>query len=172
MTDADRLLEKTHAISGVLEEEAQQSDALGALTDRTLAALRSGDFFALMVPKCLGGAEASPVAAIKVVEALSRANGSAGWVVMAVGLATGTAAAFLENSAIEEIFTGETIPIIAGHGGANGTAVVEGNGFRLKGTGATAAVSSTRPLSIPAPLSWKMVRPGAGRMKIRRFASS
>jgi alkylation response protein AidB-like acyl-CoA dehydrogenase len=52
---------------------------------------------------------------------------------MAVGLATGTAAAFLEESAIEEIFASETIPIIAGHGGANGSAVVEGNGFRLKG---------------------------------------
>lgn len=134
MTDADKLLKKAQAISGMLEEEAQQSDALGALTDRTLTALRSGDFFALMVPKCLGGVEASPVGAIKVIEALSRANGSTGWVVMAVGLATGTAAAFLEDAAVAEIFTGETVPIIAGHGGPNGTAVVEGNGFRLKGS--------------------------------------
>jgi indole-3-acetate monooxygenase len=134
MADVKEMLEKTQAISSVLEEEAQQGDALGALTDRTIAALRSGDFFSLMVPKSLGGMEASPVAAIKIVEALSRANGSAGWVVMAVGLATGTAAAFLSESAIEEIFADGSVPIIAGHGGANGTAVVEGNGFRLKGS--------------------------------------
>ena len=134
MTDANELLEKARAISGVLEEEAQESDALGALTDRSIAALRSGDFFALMVPECLGGVEASPVAAMKIVETLSHANGSAGWVVMAIGLATGTAAAFLDNSAIEEIFAGDAVPIIAGHGGANGTAIVEGNGFRLKGS--------------------------------------
>jgi hypothetical protein len=38
-----------------------------------------------MVRKCLGGVEASPVAAIKIVET-RHANGSAGWVVMAIGL--------------------------------------------------------------------------------------
>src|SRR5580704_2937528 len=108
MSDADELVEKANAISSVLEEEAQQSDALGALTDRTLAALRGGDFFGLMIPKCLGGIEASPVTAIKTIEALSRANGSAGWVVMAAGLATGTAAAFLDDSAIDEIFSGSS----------------------------------------------------------------
>src|ERR1700691_6073463 len=93
MTDADELVEKANAISRVLEEEAQQSDALGALTDRTLAALRGGDFFGLMVPKCLGGIEASPVTAIKTIEALSRANGSVGWVVMAGGACNCHAAA-------------------------------------------------------------------------------
>jgi alkylation response protein AidB-like acyl-CoA dehydrogenase len=40
----------------------------------------------------------------------------------------------LDDSAVDEIFSGETLPIIAGHGGANGSAVVEGNGFRLKGS--------------------------------------
>jgi indole-3-acetate monooxygenase len=134
MANTDELLEKAQLLADVLDEDAERCDALGALTDRTLAALRSGDFFALLVPDCLGGAEASPVAALRIIETLCRANGSAGWVVMAAGLATGAAGAFLEQSAIEQIFAGETVPIIAGHGGPNGTAAVEGNGYRLSGS--------------------------------------
>lgn len=130
---ASALLEKTHAIASLLREEAAHGDAAGALTDRTMTALRSGDFFTLMAPRCIGGAEATPVEALQVIEALSHADGSTGWVVMAAGLCIGTAAAFLDDAAVSEIFAGGPIPIIAGHGGANGTAIVERGGYRLSG---------------------------------------
>jgi indole-3-acetate monooxygenase len=130
---ASALLEKALALSDLITAEAPAGDARGALTDRTIAALRSGDFFALMLPECFGGAEASPVAALRVIAELSRADGSTGWVVMAAGLCIGTGAAFLGDAAAEEIFAGKTVPIIAGHGGPNGKAIVEGNGFRLSG---------------------------------------
>jgi indole-3-acetate monooxygenase len=45
----------------------------------------------------------------------------------------GTAAAFLDDAAVGEIFGGGALPIIAGHGGANGTAIVERDGYRLSG---------------------------------------
>ena len=130
---ASLLLEKARAIAPLLREEAARGDAAGALTERTMAALRGGDFFALMSPHCVGGAEAAPVEALQVIEALSHADGSTGWVVMAAGLCIGTAAAFLEDGAVSEIFAGGPIPIIAGHGGANGTAIVERGGYRLSG---------------------------------------
>jgi indole-3-acetate monooxygenase len=130
---AQALLEKARSLAGLLEDEAAAGDARGALTDRTIAALRSGDFFSLLLPECLGGAEANPIAALRVIEELSRADGSSGWVVMAAGLCIGTGAAFLGDAAVKEIFAGPIVPIIAGHGGPNGTAVVAGNGFRLSG---------------------------------------
>ena len=130
---ADALLEKARSLFDRLSNEAAAGDARGALTDRTIAALRSGDFFALMLPECFGGVEANPVAALRVIEELSRADGSTGWVFMAAQLCIGTGAAFLGESAAEEIFGSDTVPIIAGHGGPNGTAIVEGNGFRLHG---------------------------------------
>jgi len=130
---ASALLERARAIAGLLQDEAAQGDVNGALTERTMAALRSGGFFALTAPACLGGAEAAPVAALQIIEELSRADGSTGWVVMAAGLCIGTAAAFLDDVAVGEIFGGGAIPIIAGHGGPNGTAVVERDGFRLSG---------------------------------------
>jgi len=127
------LLEKARSLAGLLGEESAHGEAAGALTDRTMAALRSGDFFSLMVPECCGGAEANPAEALHIIEELSHADGSTGWVVMAAGLCTGTAAAFLDDEAVREIFAGGSIPIIAGHGGPNGTAIVERNGFRLSG---------------------------------------
>ena len=92
---ATALLTKAQSLSDLLSKEAAAGDARGALTDRTMAALRSGDFFSLMLPECFGGAEANPIAALRVIEELSRADGSTGWVVMAAGLCIGTGAAFL-----------------------------------------------------------------------------
>ena len=127
------LCEKARSLAGLLREEAAQGEAQGALTERTMAALRSGDFFSLMLPRCLGGAEAAPVEALQTIVELSIADGSTGWVVMAAGLCIGTAAAFLDDAAVGDIFAPGAIPIIAGHGGPNGTAIVERNGFRLSG---------------------------------------
>ena len=131
---ADALLEKARSLFDLLSKEAAAGDARGALTERTIAALRSGDFFALMLPECFGGVEANPIAALRVIEELSRADGSTGWVFMAAQLCIGTGAAFLGDSAAKEIFGGDTVPIIAGHGGPNGTAIIEGGGFRLSGS--------------------------------------
>ena len=130
---AQQLLDKARAIAGLLRDEAAAGDVGGALTERTIAALRGGDFFSLMLPRCLGGAEADPVTALQVIEQLSRADGSTGWVVMAAGLCIGTAAAFLDDPAIGEIFASGPVPIIAGHGGPNGVAVAERGGYRLSG---------------------------------------
>ncbi len=130
---AQALFEKAQSLSGLLRAESAAGDERGALTERTMTALRGGDFFTLMLPECFGGAEAGPVAALRVIEELSYADGSTGWVVMAAGLCIGTGAAFLGEAAASEIFGGGTVPIIAGHGGPNGTARVDGNGFRLSG---------------------------------------
>jgi len=53
---------------------------------------------------------------------------------MAAALAIGTGAAYLESSAVDELFGGERLPVIAGQGTRPGTAVPDGNGFRLTGS--------------------------------------
>ncbi len=127
------LLAKARALAPLLDAESPLSEAKGALTEATIAMLRGGDFFSLVVPECFGGAEADPVAALEVIEALSVADGCTGWVVMACTMCMGTAAAFLDDAAVREIFGAGRNPIIAGHGGPNGRAVVERGGFRLSG---------------------------------------
>ena len=44
------------------------------------------------MPKCFGGFEAGPVEALAVIEAVSEADGSTGWVLMACNVGTGSAA--------------------------------------------------------------------------------
>src|SRR5215831_15721822 len=93
------LLAKAREIAPILNAEAPKSEAAGRLTDATLAALRAGDFFSLMIPRVLGGAESTPTETLEVVEALAYADSSTGWVAMAAGVCTGMAAGFLGEAA-------------------------------------------------------------------------
>ena len=116
----------------LIGDEAEQGEALGRLTDTTLAALHDAGFAGLWVPEVLGGIELWPVESLEVLEALSYADGSTGWVVMAAQTGTGTGAAYIAPSAARDLFEGKQ-PLISGHGAAMGRADVEGNGFRLSG---------------------------------------
>jgi alkylation response protein AidB-like acyl-CoA dehydrogenase len=131
-TPAATLLSKAQALAPTLVAEAPKNETNGRLTDAAMTALREAGLLTLMIPKTLGGAEASPIEALKVIEALCYADASSGWVTMAAGVCTGMAAAYLGESGAKEIFAGR-IPIICGQGQANGRAVVEGNGYRLTG---------------------------------------
>src|SRR5262249_28452266 len=128
------LLAKAREIAPLLKTEAPKNEAAGRLTDATIAALREGDFFSLMIPKVLGGAEATPTESLEVVEALAHADSATGWVTMAAGVCTGMAAGFLDEAGTRDVFTDKTrIPVICGQGQSNGRAEIEGNGYRLTG---------------------------------------
>jgi alkylation response protein AidB-like acyl-CoA dehydrogenase len=124
---------KAADIAPILNAEVATNEALGRLSDPAMAALRSGDFFAMFAPLCYGGFETGPVEGLEVIEALCTADGSAGWVVMAAGLCIAAAGAFLDDAGADAVFRNGRTPVIAGHGGPNGKAVVEGKGFRLSG---------------------------------------
>jgi indole-3-acetate monooxygenase len=86
------------------------------------------------VPKVLGGSELDPVSSLKVIDQLTYADPSTGWVTMAAGLAIGTGAAYLGDQAVEEIFGGERFPVIAGQGTRPGSAVAQDGGHVLSGS--------------------------------------
>ena len=77
------LVAKAKALAPLFRAQAAANEAAGKLTDETLQALRSGDYFGLLVPECFGGAEANPVETLEIYEILSEADASTGWVVMA-----------------------------------------------------------------------------------------
>src|SRR6187399_1207289 len=104
---------KAREMAPLLKTEAAKSEAAGRLTDETIAALRGGDFFTLAIPKVLGGAEASPTEFLEVIEALSWADASTGWVTMAAGVCTGMAAGFLGEAGAREVFADKNrVPVI------------------------------------------------------------
>jgi alkylation response protein AidB-like acyl-CoA dehydrogenase len=130
--DGPSLVEKARALAPLLSRQGAANEKLGRLSDETIAALQGGGFFGLLVPRCFGGYEAAPDVALGVIEAISEADGSSGWVLMACNVGTGSAAGYLPRAGAEAVF-GKHIPIIAGEGAPKGRAEIEGKGFRLSG---------------------------------------
>lgn len=126
------LSDKAREMVPFFSAQAEANEAAGQLTERTVAALRDAGFLGLWIPHCFGGVEAWPLEALAVIETLSYADGSTGWVLMASQVAMGSAAAYLPPDAAKRLFAGR-MPIIEGQGAANGRAIPDGNGFRLSG---------------------------------------
>jgi indole-3-acetate monooxygenase len=84
------------------------------------------------MPRCFGGAEVWPLEAIEIVEALSYADPSTGWVAMAWQVSMATAAAYLPEGAARTVF-GPGLTIVAGQGAPFGRAELAEGGFRLSG---------------------------------------
>lgn len=126
------LLARARELSSFISEQGAAGEARGRLTDACVATLRDAGLFSLFVPKALGGAELWPAEGLEIIEALSRADGSTGWVVMATQVAMATCGAFLAPAAAKTVFKSR-IPLLAGQGAPLGRADVEGNGYRLSG---------------------------------------
>src|SRR6185295_366682 len=131
MTDCP---ERAKRVGMLANEHAAAGDKDGRLADAVVAALHQERLYGMWVPHVLGGAELQPIESLQVIENVAYGDPSAGWVLMAAALAIGTGAAYLGDSAVEELFGGERFPVIAGQGTRPGTAVPVEDGFRLRGS--------------------------------------
>src|SRR5688572_10504460 len=89
------LVEKARALAPLFRAQAEANEQAGRLTDETVAALRTGDYWGLMVPRCFGGLEADLLEMLEIYEIISEADSSTGWVLMASNVGTGSAAGYL-----------------------------------------------------------------------------
>ena len=80
------------------------------------------------------GSELDVLSSVRVIETVSAGDPSTGWVLMAAALAIGTGAAYLGREAVDALFAGERLPVIAGQGTRPGVAVPTAGGFRLSGS--------------------------------------
>ncbi|MEV7858592.1 acyl-CoA dehydrogenase family protein [Streptomyces hirsutus] len=128
------LLRQLDEIYPLLQSEAMDSERLRRPTPVVQDALRDSGVFTLMVPAELGGMEASPLQILQVMEKLSHADSSLGWLVRAVASETAAAATYLGDEAVAELFTKETFPLVAGQSTSfTGQAVREDGGYRVSG---------------------------------------
>jgi alkylation response protein AidB-like acyl-CoA dehydrogenase len=128
------LPERAKAVARIASEHADASEQLGQLAEPVVAALHEHKLFGMWVPKSVGGAELDPTDSLQVIENLAYGDPSTGWVLMAAALAVGTGAAYLEKSAVDELFGGNRFPVIAGQGTRPGNAVPHKDGFLLSGS--------------------------------------
>src|SRR3954466_14474886 len=105
--------ERARRVGVLANEHAHAGDKNGRLADAVVAALHREKLYGMWVPRELGGAELTPVESLQVIENVAYGDPSAGWVLMAAALAIGTGAAYLGDSAANELFGGEQFPVIA-----------------------------------------------------------
>jgi indole-3-acetate monooxygenase len=128
------LTERAKIVGALANEHAEWGDQHGRLAAPVVEALHSEGLYGMWVPRSLRGAELDPVRSLHVIENVSYGDPSAGWVLMASALAIGTGAAYLGDTAVKELFSGERLPVIAGQGTRPGNAVPQDGGFRLSGS--------------------------------------
>lgn len=150
----------------VFDAEADRTEEGRTLSPKAVEATRDAGLFWMAVPTSLGGLGLDVVSLIEVVEALSRADGSAGWTVMANALSTGVASAFCDDDTVETMFGGSEKAIVAGMLGPGGRAVevdggILGSGAYSFGSGAAHAswigagmfvIEHDRPRTLPSGL--------------------
>ncbi|SFL43974.1 acyl-CoA dehydrogenase family protein [Geodermatophilus ruber] len=127
------LVAAARALQPLVRENAAANEAQGKLVDAVDDALHEAGLYGMWTPRELGGAECDPLSSLEIVQALAAADPSTAWVHMAASLAIGTGGAYLQDDAVKKMFSGERLPVVAGQGTRPGTAVTDGDGYRLSG---------------------------------------
>ena len=98
----------------------------------TVDALVDAGLHAVMTPRAVGGLEASVVEAIDVFAEIARADGSAGWCLMANAATIAFFGAWAPDDFAKTLFA-DGVPLAAGQFAPNGVATPEGDGYRITG---------------------------------------
>lgn len=126
--------ERARRVAAIANEHADAGDKQGYLAEPVVSALLREGLYGMWVPRNLRGAELAPVESLQVIENVAQGDPSAAWVLMAAALAIGTGAAYLGDTAAQELFGDNRFPIIAGQGTRPGTAIPAEGGYRLSGS--------------------------------------
>lgn len=126
-------LERARAVAKVVEAEANAIEAEMTINSTVYRALADAGLFWILVPEEYGGAGLDIVSAFKVIQELSRADGSTGWAFMANSCSTGIAVGFMNQIGAREMFAGPDRGITAGMIVPAGTARRVEGGYVVNG---------------------------------------
>lgn len=126
-------VEHARRIAPIIERHAPEHDVHRRLAPEVIEALHDGDIFTMAVPRAAGGSEASPTEMLDVIDVLSYHDGATGWVALAGMLATATAAAYMDDQGVKDLYPEGHRTLVEGHGSPSGKAVVVDGGFMLTG---------------------------------------
>ena len=118
-------------LAPLAREAALEAERGRRLPRPLVEAIAEAGLFRMLVPRELGGGEATPAQLIDAVEALAHGDGAAGWC-LAVAATSGMLAAYLPEEGADEVF-GEPSGIAGGVFAPKGRAVAEADGLRASG---------------------------------------
>lgn len=134
---AEDLVPAARRIASILMEDAEAGEQARSVTPRVVRAMQDAGAFRMTMPRSLGGIEADPVTQYEVIEALSIADGAAGWVAM-IGSDAGYFAGRIPFELAKELFPDPDL-LSAGVSTPSGTAERVDGGYRVKGRWAFAS---------------------------------
>jgi len=129
--DADSIVAATRSLAPLIAESAGAMDAERRLPSRLVDELRTIGAFRMAVPRIYGGLELDPITQVRVVEELSRMDGSVGWCAM-VSSAGSFGSAFLTTGVAERLCGNKNFSL-AGQVVPNGRADLVEGGYRVSG---------------------------------------
>ena len=87
MATAHPLVGAARELQPLVRSQAAAAQELRHVPEPVVRAMAGAGLYRVAAPSCFGGAEADPVTTIEVIEAISEADGSVGWVLM-IGIET------------------------------------------------------------------------------------
>ncbi|WP_245296987.1 MULTISPECIES: acyl-CoA dehydrogenase family protein [Rhodomicrobium] len=127
-----RFLADIHALRPRIERGAAEMEKARQLPADVVEGMKEAGVFRMFVPKAHGGFELSPPDAVQAVTALSRLDGSVGWIA-AIGGGVGLAASLVSRDLYNRIYGEGPDVIIAGSTQPGGTAEKVAGGWRVNG---------------------------------------
>jgi alkylation response protein AidB-like acyl-CoA dehydrogenase len=123
------------ALTPAIAAARPQFDTLRRLPDDLVQTLAETGVFRMVVPRSAGGLEVDPFTYLDVVEALSYADGAAGWVVgIGAGAATAVVAASVDDAVARDLFGDDPLAVLCGAiAVAGGTATRVPGGYSVSG---------------------------------------
>lgn len=127
------LVARARALRPLIEAEAEEAEATGTTTKPVVDAIAEQQLFWTMLPKDVGGQEATIATCLAVFEELAYADGSTGWSVMANASSSTFAALYCGDDAVATMFPPGAPGIHAGMFGPVGNAQAADGGYRFSG---------------------------------------
>lgn len=134
------LLAAARDLAPTIAARAADTEAQRRLPADLAQQLAAAGLFRLLVPRDLGGAEASPAQAFAVLEELGAADGATGWCVM-IAATTALVSAWLPEHHAQAVF-GDPLAITGGVFAPMGRAVADGDDYLVSGRWAWASGSA------------------------------
>jgi alkylation response protein AidB-like acyl-CoA dehydrogenase len=132
-TRAAELVARAEKLVPLVMERADAAEAQTKVTDDVIEAFHEEDLIGMWTPRSLGGSETGPVTGGRIIEVLSYADPSTGWIEFVLSLITATTGAYLGDEAVAEMYGGDRIPLVSGHGTRPGVAIPKDGGYLLSG---------------------------------------
>jgi len=127
-----RFLDAVASLASQIEAAADESETARRLSAPLAEAIKQAGLFRLWLPRSLGGEETDAETFVRVVEAVARIDGSAGWCVM-IGGCYGLFGGLLPAAAARMIYGVDPLTVAAGAFRPQGQAVVVDGGYRVTG---------------------------------------